>query len=127
MKVRISTFFIFVSAILFLNSCTLEKAIDYSFYVSAHGEYEINNHCFGIDDEPGERLLITDCGGYLNVITSTLTLGLLTSSENTTNTYRAATEYYLDSKYESCNIKNLHDYGGRLFEIFYRCESLENN
>ena len=112
---------------MFLNSCTLEKAIDYSFYVSAHGEYEINNHCFGIDDEPGERLLITDCGGYLNVITSTLTLGLLTSSGNTTNTYRAATKYYLDSKYESCNIKNLHDYGGRLFEIFYSCESLENN
>ena len=74
-------FFTLATAILFLNSCGLSKAIDYSFYVPEHGAYEINGKCYGIEDQPGERLLITDCGGYINVLISAFTLGLSRSSE----------------------------------------------
>jgi hypothetical protein len=99
----------------------LAKAVDYSFYVTQHGDYEFNGRCFGIDDEPEERLLITDCGGYLNVLTSTVTLGLLRSSEEISSIYRIAAVEYLDSIYTDCEIYNVRDYGGRLFEIHYDC------
>jgi len=113
--------FLAIAAITFLSSCSLAKAVDYSFYVTEHGDYELNGRCFGIDDEPRERLLITDCGGYLNVLTSAITLGLSRSSEEISSIYRIATEEYLDSKYADCEIDKVIDYGGRLFEIYYHC------
>ena len=108
---------------LLLHSCGLAKAIDYSFYVPEHGEYEINGKCYGIENQPGERLLITDCGGYINVLIATFTLGLSFSSERIVQTYSNAAKEYLDSKYEGCKFSNLTDLGGRIFEIFYVCES----
>ena len=116
-------FFTLATTILFLNSCGLAKAIDYSFYVPEHGEYEINGSCYGIEDQPGERLLITDCGGYINVLVATFTLGLSISSERTSKRYENATKEYLDSNYEVCKINKFIDLGGRIFEVFYRCES----
>ncbi|MBG73239.1 MAG: hypothetical protein CMQ50_10165 [Gammaproteobacteria bacterium] len=110
-----------VISIFFLSSCGLTKAIDYSFYVPEHGEYEIQGHCFGIEDQPGVRLLITDCGGYVNVLTSTLTMGLSHSSERTTATYKSATNEYLGLFYEECEITSSRDLGGRMFEFFYSC------
>ena len=112
-----------VISIFFLSSCGLAKAIDYSFYVPEHGEYEIQGHCFGIEDQPGVRLLITDCGGYVNVLTSTLTMGLSHSSEPTTATYKSATNEYLGLFYEECEITSSRDLGGRMFEFFYSCPS----
>ena len=108
---------------LLLHSCGLAKAIDYSFYVPEHGEYEINGKCFGIENQPGERLLITDCGGYINVLIATFTLGLSFSSERIVQTYTNAAKNYLDSKYDVCKISKLTDLGGRIFEIFYVCEN----
>ena len=112
-----------VISIFFLSSCGLTKAIDYSFYVPEHGEYEIQGHCFGIEDQPGVRLLITDCGGYVNVLTSTLTMGLSHSSERTTATYKSATNEYLGLFYEECESTSSRDLGGRMFEFFYSCPS----
>ena len=106
-----------------LNSCGLVKAINYSFYVPEHGEYEINGKCYGIENQPGERLLITDCGGYINVLISTFTLGLSFSSERIVRTYNNAAKVYLGSKYEGCEISKLTDLGGRIFEIFYTCNN----
>ena len=115
--------FALVALPLLLHSCGLAKAIDYSFYVPEHGEYEINGKCFGIENQPGERLLITDCGGYINVLIATFTLGLSFSSERIVQTYTNAAKNYLDSKYDVCKISKLTDLGGRIFEIFYVCES----
>ena len=114
------------TCILLLSSCGLVKAIDYSFYVPEHGEYDINGTCFGIEDQPGERLLITDCGGYLNVIVSTLTLGMSRSVKRTSRVYLAATNQYLKDKYGGCEITRSRDLGGRMFEIFYRCKAIED-
>ena len=120
---RYKIFFALVALLLLLDSCGLAKAIDYSFYVPEHGEHEINGKCYGIENQPGERLLITDCGGYINVLVSTFTLGLSFSSKRTLKAYKDASEEYLDSKYKGCEITGLKDLGGRIFEIFYRCES----
>ena len=108
---------------LLLHSCGIAKAIDYSLYVPEHGEHEINGKCYGIENQPGERLLITDCGGYINVLIATFTLGLSFSSERIVQTYTNAAKNYLDSKYDVCKISKLTDLGGRIFEIFYVCES----
>ena len=116
-------FFTLATAILFLNSCGLSKAIDYSFYVPEHGEYEINGKCYGIEDQPGERLLITDCGGYINVLVATFTLGMSISSERISKRYKNAIKDYLDSNYENCEINKVIDLGGRIFEVFYSCKS----
>ena len=115
--------FALVALLLLLDSCGLAKAIDYSFYVPEHGEHEINGKCYGIENQPGERLLITDCGGYINVLIATFTLGLSFSSERIVQTYTNAAKNYLDSKYDVCKISKLTDLGGRIFEIFYVCES----
>ena len=114
-----------IAFLILLSSCGLAKAIDYSFYVPEHGEYEIDGKCYGIENQPGERLLITDCGGYINVLIATFTLGLSFSSERIVQTYSNAAKEYLDSKYEGCKFSNLTDLGGRIFEIFYICESYE--
>ena len=71
--------------------------------------------------QPRERMLITDCGGYLNVLPSTFTLGLSLSSEQTSKSASHAAKVYLDSKYEGCEFSGT-DLGGRIFEIFYFCE-----
>ena len=116
-----------LAVLIFLNSCGFVKAIDYSFYVPEHGEYEINGKCYGIENQPGERLLITDCGGYINVLIATFTLGLSFSSERIVQTYNNAAKDYLDSKYQDCKISKLTDLGGRIFEIFYACKGWRNN
>ena len=115
--------FAVVATILLLSSCGLVKAIDYSFYVPDHGEYEIHGNCFGIEDQPRQRLLITDCGGYINVLVSTLSLGLSRSSERTSTIYKNATKEYLGGKYAECEITKARDLGGRMFEFFYNCPS----
>ena len=115
--------FAVVAAILLLSSCGLVKAIDYSFYVRDHGEYQIQGNCFGIEDQPKQRLLITDCGGYINVLVSTLSLGLSRSSERTSTIYKNATKEYLGIKYAECGITKSRDLGGRMFEFFYSCPS----
>ena len=120
---RYKIFFALIALLLLLHSCGLAKAIDYSFYVPEHGEYEIKGKCYGIENQPGERLLITDCGGYINVLVATFTLGLSFSSKRTLKAYKDASKEYLDSKYKDCEIIGLKDLGGRIFEIFYRCES----
>ena len=120
---NVKKFFAVATAILLLSSCGLVKAIDYSFYVPDHGEYEIHGSCFGIEDQPNQRLLITDCGGYINVLVSTLSLGLLRSSERTSTIYKNATKEYLGIKYAECEITKSRDLGGRMFEFFYSCPS----
>ena len=65
-----------VAVLTLLGSCGLAKAIDYSFYVPEHVEFELEGKCYGIENQPTKRLLVTDCGGYLNVLQSTFTLGL---------------------------------------------------
>ena len=117
--------FTLIAILILLSSCGLAKAIDYSFYVAEHGEYEIDGICYGIENQPGERMLITDCGGYINVLISTFTLGMSFSSQRIVQTYSKAAKKYLDSKYEGCKFSNLTDLGGRIFEIFYICESYE--
>ena len=111
-----------VAVLTLLSSCGLAKAIDYSFYVPEHVEFKFDGDCYGIENQPRERMLITDCGGYLNVLQSTLTLGLSISSEQTSKSYSYAAKAYLDSKYEGCEFPEVTDLGGRIFEIFYFCE-----
>ena len=41
----------FIVAISLLSSCTIDKVIDYSFYVEKHGDYKSDGLCFGIDDQ----------------------------------------------------------------------------
>ena len=112
----------FASVLTLLGSCGLAKAIDYSFYVPEHVEFELEGKCYGIENQPRERMLITDCGGYLNVLQSTFTLGLPLSSERTLKSYSDAAKAYLDSKYEGCEFSEVTDLGGRIFEMYYFCE-----
>ena len=122
-KLKMQKLFTLIPVLLLLHSCGLAKAIDYSFYVPEHGEYEINGSCYGIEDQPGERLLITDCGGYINVLVATFTLGMSISSERISKRYKNAIKDYLDSNYENCEINKVIDLGGRIFEVFYSCKS----
>lgn len=46
--------------LILLGSCGLEKAIDYSFYVPEHVEFELEGKCYGIENQPTKRLLVTD-------------------------------------------------------------------
>ena len=82
----------------------------------------MDGKCYGIENQPRERMLITDCGGYLNVLQSTFTLGLSLSSERTLKSYSDAAKAYLDSKYEGCEFSEVTDLGGRIFEMYYFCE-----
>ena len=65
----------FASVLTLVSACGLTKAIDYSFFVPEHVEYELDGKCYGIENQPRERMLITDCSGYLNALQSTITLG----------------------------------------------------
>ena len=96
------------------------KAVEYSFFVPEHIEYEVAGECYGIENQPRERLLITDCGGYLNVISSTVTLGLSLSSEDKASAYIEVAKEYLETKYESCQVTKLSTWEAN-FEIFYSC------
>ena len=111
-----------VAVLTLLSSCGLVKAINYSFYVPEYVEFEFDGKCYGIENQPIERLLITDCGGYLNVLQSTFSLGLSLSSERTVQFYSGAAKAYLDTKYVGCEFSEVTDLGGRIFEIFYFCE-----
>ena len=115
---------IFILGILvaLLNTCTAGKVIRYSFYVENHGDYYFRNSCYGIDDKPFHRLLITDCGGYKNLAKSITSFGLIKSNEEVTNTYKQAVSMYLNQKYSACEISNFDDLGGNIFEAFYSCE-----
>ena len=99
----------------------LDKAIYYSFDVPIHLERRINDECYGIEDGDQSMMLITDCGGYLNVISATLTLGLIKSSKKTKSRYINAAQIYLDDKVLECTIINVKDLGGRIFELEYEC------
>ena len=105
----------FASVLTLLGSCGLAKAIDYSFYVPEHVEFELEGKCYGIENQPRERMLITDCGGYLNVLQSTFTLGLSLSSERTLKSYSDAAKAYLDSKYEGCEFSEVQKLSGNEF------------
>ena len=72
-------------------------------------------------------MLITDCGGYLNVLQSTFTLGLSLSSERTLKSYIDAAKAYLDSRYEGCEFSEVTDLGGRIFEMYYFCEGRQED
>ena len=92
-----------VAAFDFTRLLGLAKAIDYSFYVPEPVEFELEGKCYAIENQPTERLNVTDCGGYLNVLQSTFTLGLSLSSERT---LKAAMQLKgQDSKYEGCNFR----------------------
>ncbi len=48
-----------------------------------------------IDDWPRDRLLVTDYGGYLNLLNSAVTFGLAQSEEAVARSYRDAALAYL--------------------------------
>ena len=99
----------------------LGKAIYYSFDVPIHLEKTYQSICYGIEDDSVSKLLITNCGGYLNVIDAVITLGLLKSNATTRNAYTSAAQSYLDEKSQYCLIESADDLGGRIFEITYSC------
>ena len=111
-----------VAVLTLVSSCGVAKAIDYSLLVPEHVEFELDGKCYGIENQPRERMLITDCGGYLNTLQSTLTLGLSLSPEQISKSYTSAARVYLDSKYKGCEFTDITDLGGRIFEIYYFCE-----
>ena len=112
----------FAPVLTLVSACGFTKAIDYSFFAPEHVEYELDGKCYGIENQPRERMLITDCGGYLNTLQSTLTLGLSLSPEQISKSYTSAARVYLDSKYKGCEFTDITDLGGRIFEIYYFCE-----
>lgn len=113
---------IFGILVALLNTCTAGKVIRYSFYVENHGDYYFRGSCYGIDDKPFQRLLITDCGGYKNLAKSITSFGLIKSDEEVTEIYKEAVSMYLNQKYSACGISSFNDLGGNIFEVFYFCE-----
>jgi len=106
-----------------LSSCVVIRAADYSFNAPNHEDFFVVGHCYVIDDWPGDRLLITDCGGYLNLLTSVVTFGLAQSEEAVARSYRDAALDYLAQGQLSCGLQRTKDLGGRIFEIFYICDA----
>ena len=78
-----------------LSSCIVIRAVDYSFTAPNHKDLFIADHWFFIDDWPGDRLLITDYGGYLNLLNLAVTFGLDQSEETVARSYRDAVLDYL--------------------------------
>ena len=76
-----------------------------------------------IDDWPRDRLLVTDYGGYLNLLNSAVTFGLAQSEEAVARSYRDAALDYLVQSQLSCSQRRSKDLGDRTFEIFYRCNT----
>ena len=83
MSLKICLILIFALAFSESHSLTgvLGKAIYYSFEAPIHIETRYENVCYGIEDDGVGAILITDCGGYLNVMIATLSFGLLKSSQ----------------------------------------------
>ena len=104
-----------------LPSCVVVRAVDYSFNAPNHEDFFIADHCYAIDDWPGDRLLIADCGGYLNLLISVVTFGLAQSEESVARSYRDAALDHLAQSQLSCSLNRAKDLGGRIFEIFYSC------
>ena len=89
-----------------LSSCIVNRAVDYSFNAPNHEDFFIADHCFAIDDWPGDRLLITNCDGYLNLLNTAVTFGLAQS-------YRDAALDYLAQGQLSCTVRRTKDCGDR--------------
>ena len=106
-----------------LSSCVVIRAADYSFNAPNHEDFFVVDHCYVIDDWPGDRLLITDCGGYLNLLISVVTFGLAKSEEAVARSYRDAALDYLAQGQLACGLQRTKDLGGRIFEIFYSCNA----
>ena len=106
-----------------LSSCVVIRAADYSLNAPNHEDFFVVDHCYVIDDWPGDRLLITDCGGYLNLLISVVTFGLAQSEESVARSYRDAALDYLAQGHLSCGLQRTKDLGGRIFEIFYSCNT----
>ena len=115
---------IFVFAFSKSHSLTgaLGKAIYYSFEAPIHTESTYKNVCYGIEDDGVSAILITDCGGYLNVMIATLSFGLLKSNPTKRDPYISAARAYLVAKRSKCFLQSVDDLGGRIFEISYKCE-----
>ena len=106
-----------------LSSCIVNRAVDYSFNAPNHADFFIADHCFAIDDWPGERLLITDCGGYLNLLNTAVTFGLAQSEEAVAQSYRDAALDYLAQGQLSCSMRRTKVCRNLVFEIFYYCNT----
>ena len=104
-----------------LTACVMVRAVDYSFNAPEHEELIVAGHCYGVDDWPDDRLLITDCGGYVNLLISTISLGLAQSDAAVTARYLEAALRYLGRTQQPCHAVRTEDLGGRIFEVFYRC------
>ena len=100
----------------------LGKAIHYSFEAPIHIESTYKDVCYGIEDDGVGAILITDCGGYLNVMIATLSFGLLKSNPTKRDPYISAARAYLVAKRSKCFLQSVDDLGGRIFEISYKCE-----
>ncbi len=124
-QILIFVLLLMCSASLNALSGVLEKSIHYSFYVPIHLEKPHQNVCYGIEDDSVSKMLITNCGGYLNVVVAVITLGLLKSKSTTKDAYISAAQSYLDEQSQHCLIESADDLGGRIFEITYRCSALE--
>ena len=106
-----------------LSSCIVNRAVDYSFNAPNHEDFFIADHCFAIDDWPGDLLLITDHGGYLNLLNPAVTFGLAQSEEAVARSYRDAALDYLAQGQLSCSLRRSKNLGDRIFEIFYLCNT----
>ena len=104
-----------------LTACVVVRAVDYSFNAPEHEELVVAGHCYGVDDWSGDRLLITDCGGYVNLLISTISLGLTQSDAAVTARYLEAALSYLGRTQQTFHVVRMEDLGGRIFEVFYRC------
>jgi len=126
-QIKILVVLLVFSANLNALSGVLGKAIYYSFDVPIHLEKTHQNICYGIEDDSVGKMLITNCGGYLNVMVALLTLGLLKSKATTRDSYISAAQSYLDAQSEHCLVESADDLGGRIFEITYNCTASEPN
>ena len=70
-----------------------------------------------IDDWPRDSLLVTDYGGYLNLLNSAVTFGLAQSEEAVARSYRDATLDFLVQSQLSCSQRRSKDLWDRTFEI----------
>ena len=109
MSLKICLILIFALAFSESHSLTgvLGKAIYYSFEAPIHIETRYENVCYGIEDDGVGAILITDCGGYLNVIIATLSFGLLKSNPTKREPYVSAASAYLVAKRSKCFLQSV--------------------
>ena len=96
-----------------LSSYIVNRAVDYSFNAPNHEDFFIADHCFAIDDWPGDRLLVTNCDGYLNLLNTAVTFGLAQSEEAVAQLYLDAALDYLAQGQLSCTVRRTKDCGDR--------------